>query len=258
MPFDFYQRLIDDDGEIDQEAADRYCEALIDHFIESPEGVTLKERGVEPGNCLRTFFRYARDYVGVTPSTLATPSLRSTLSVYAEKVTGRPEDLDLLIPELEAYCDFVQRAFGVAKAAAWKREVQRLAPSFRRALRNPHHWGMAKSILMEGLAQGIDLNSAEAINQWMKTLQAEQLAKLLAPSVEEDAASLLSIAPEFGSDAVDVGEEPREWGRGISIVDDANLYELGALASSSHTKREKAKQKSRKKQSKASHRRNDR
>lgn len=52
----------------------------------------------------------------------------------AQKVTAKPEDFDRAIPELEAFCDFVGRAFSFEKAAAWKREIQDYAPESRRVV----------------------------------------------------------------------------------------------------------------------------
>ncbi len=80
----------------------------------------------------------------------------------------------------EGFCDFVSRAFAFEKAAAWKRGIQDYAPEFRRAIRDPRRWGMAKSIMMEGLSRGYDLSTEEGIDRWFRTKQAEQVAEIRA------------------------------------------------------------------------------
>lgn len=177
MGFDFRQELIVDD-EIDEAAADSYVEELSERFAESPEGAALVANGVVPGEYLDLFLDYALRYVGVNPAEMDARDVRETLQVMAEKVTAKPQDLDRAIPELEAFCGFVGRAFGFEKAAAWKRAIQDYAPEFRRAIRDPRHWGMAKSLMMEGLARGYDLSTEEGINRWFLTKQAEQIAQI--------------------------------------------------------------------------------
>ncbi|MGQ9674351.1 MAG: hypothetical protein ACUVX1_01605 [Chloroflexota bacterium] len=52
----------------------------------------------------------------------------------AQTVTAKSEDFDRAIPKLEAFCDFVGRAFSFEKAAAWKRAMQDYASEFRRVV----------------------------------------------------------------------------------------------------------------------------
>ncbi|HVC32926.1 MAG TPA: hypothetical protein VNL16_05400 [Chloroflexota bacterium] len=183
VAFEFRQKFVHESGEVDEEAWSRYVGALARLFAESPEGAALKAQGVEPGRHLAMVLDYALRYVDANPAEMSARDLRKALDVFAEKVAGRPEDLDQVIPEVEAFCDFAQRAFDLARASAWKREVQNHADNFRRALRDPHHWGMAKSLLMEGLARGYDLSTEKGINEWMLTLQMEQLARVAEKSV---------------------------------------------------------------------------
>lgn len=173
MEFDFRQELIEE-GEIDEVAFGNYVEELIRRFAESPEGEALAGRGIMPGHYVGFFLDYALRYTGLSPAEMDTNDIREALGVMAGKVTARPEDFDRAIPELEGFCDFVGRAFAFEKAEAWKRAVQGYAPEFRRAIRDPRRWGMAKSIMMEGMSRGYDLSTVEGVNQWVSTKQAEQ------------------------------------------------------------------------------------
>lgn len=177
MGFDFRQELMEE-GEIDEDAASSYVEELSQLFAESPEGAALAAQGVAPGHYLGIFLDLALRYTGVNPAEMDTSDVRETLSVMAQKVTATPEDFDRAIPELEGFCDFVGRAFAFEKAAAWKHAIQDYAPEFRRAVRDPRRWGMAKSLMMEGISRGYDLSTKEGINRWFRRKQAEQLAKV--------------------------------------------------------------------------------
>ncbi|MGH2457967.1 MAG: hypothetical protein ACRDIY_03775 [Chloroflexota bacterium] len=176
MTFDFHRKLVNEEGEVDEAAASRYVEEVAQRFAESPEGAALAARGVEPGGRLGMFLDYALRYVGVSPAELDAPEIRETRDVFAEKVTGRPEDLDLLIPELEAFCDFVQRAFG--------------------------------------LARGHDLNTKQDVNEWMRTVQMEQLARATMPgggilgTIGERLLDLLGAPPAGAALGDDVAKQP--------------------------------------------------
>src|SRR5258708_2101704 len=262
MAFDFRQKLVDDNGEIDEEVANGYVEELARLFAESPEGVALHQRGLEPGSYLGMFLDYELRYVGTHPAEMDASDVREALDVFARKVTGRPEELDQLIPELEAFCQFAQRAFGLDLAVTWKREIQRQVSSFRHAIRDPKHWGMAKAMMMEGMARGYDFKTENALNDWMLTYQAEQLARLEAGkpvdggprSIAERIRQVLGrpdsgAGPTGGASA----KVPVTWEVGGKHPSLPSQFELA-----SGSERDKSKERARKKQARASRRRNRR
>ena len=262
VEFDFRRELTTDDGEIDEEAASSYAEELSQRFAESPEGAAIAGLGVEPGQYLDLFLDYALRYVGVSPAQMDASDVRETLKVMAEKVTARPEDFDAVIPELEGFCDFVGRAFAFEKAAVWKRAIQSYAPEFRRAIRDPRQWGMAKSMMMEGLSRGYDLSSEEGLDQWFRTKQAEQIAAIEAErglahggtmSLWDRLRRATGLATAGGLS--DAGEQAT---RRLLIGDltggEPDHFAPGSGASSKRRKKEK----SRRKQAKASQRQNRR
>ncbi len=258
MGFDFRQKLMEE-GEIDEVAASSYAEELSQRFAESPQGAALAGRGVVPGHYLGMFLDYALRYTGVSPAEMDTSDVRETLDVMAEKVTARPEDFDRAIPELEEFCDFVGRAFAFEEAAAWKRAIQDYAPEFRRAIRDPRRWGMAKSMMMEGLSRGYDLSTEEGINRWLHTQQAEQIAGIeaergLVPGGTKSLWDRLRRAMGLAT-AESVSGAGEQDTRQLVIGDlgggDPDLVGPGSGASS---KRSRKKEKSRRKQAKASRR----
>lgn len=262
MPFRFHQQLVDEDGETNEGAASRYVEQLALLFAESPEGAALRAQGIEPGGYLEMFLDYALRYVGTNPAEMDASDVRETLDVFAEKVTGKPEDLDQVIPELEAYCDFVQRAFGLARAATWKREIQRQAGSFRRNVRDPRRWGMAKSMMMEGMARGFDLSTEQGINQWMQTLQAERLAQAARQqpetgtpgSIGDRIRQVLGLSASGAAPAED-GPEDVPAARGLGGRHPSGPFDLGSAPGA---RRGKAKEKAKRKLRQSSRRRNRR
>jgi hypothetical protein len=258
MEFDFRQKLVED-GEIDEEASSSYAEELIERFAESPEGAALDGRGIEQGHYLYMFLDYALRYIGVSPAEMDKGDVRETLKVMAEKVTARPEDFDLAIPELEGFCDFVGRAFAFEGAVAWKRAIREYAPEFRRAIRDPRRWGMAKSMMMEGISRGFDLSTEESINRWLSTKQAEQIAGIEAgrSQVPGGPMSLLARLRQAtghatAASAFGAGEQaPMDF-----VIGDLGGGEFDLLGHGSGTsaKRLRKKEKSRRKQAKASRR----
>lgn len=259
VEFDFRQQLTKE-GEIDEEAASRYAEELAKRFAESPEGAALASRGIEAGHYLYMFLDYALRYIGVSLFEMDASDVRQTLRVLAEKVTARPEDFDRAIPELEAFCDFVGRAFAFEEAAAWKRALQDYAPEFRRAIRDPRRWGMAKSMMMEGLSRGFDLSSEEGINRWLLVKQADTiaggetgrgLASGGAPSLRNWLGRLFGRAPTGATSGAE--ERPPS----PLVIGDLTGEEDGFLGHGSSTlsKHHRKKEKNRRKQAKASRRR---
>ncbi|HEX5415880.1 MAG TPA: hypothetical protein VFZ25_09440 [Chloroflexota bacterium] len=251
MAFNFREKLVDEYGDIDDDRANRYIEELEKLFAESPEAEALRERGIEAPEYLTMFLDYALRYTGSSPAAMSAGDIKEALSVFAQKVTGQPEDLDRLIPELEAFCDFARRAFALTEAVAWKREIQSDAAWYGRALRDPHQWGMAKSMMMEGMARGYDLGSEASVNEWMQVLQSEQLARIRGaepPTKTSGAASEASNFFDVYGDRVPV------------IWETGGKHPSGPYGTVPQVppKQTRAKAKSKRKQSEASRRRNRR
>jgi hypothetical protein len=207
------------------------------------------------------FLDYALRYSGKSPAALEASDVRETLDVIAERVSARPEDLDRAIPELEAYCDFVGRAFGLQKAAAWKRTIQVHAKQFHAAVRDPRRWGMAKATMMEGMARGFDLDTEEGINRWLLIYQAEQMARFEAETglrSGEKLSLLDRLRRAMGLGSAEAIPEPEEPHAGPLIIGDLTEgEEEGFLAGQgSSSKRSRAKAKARRRQAKASRQRN--
>ncbi|MBI2955641.1 MAG: hypothetical protein HYY30_15100 [Chloroflexi bacterium] len=263
MAFDFRQKIVEDGEIIDEEAARSYVEELIELFAESPEGKALASRGVEPGHYLDMFLDYELRYVGASPAEMDPHDIRETLDVMAEKITARPEDLDKAIPELEAFCDFVGRAFAFEKAAAWKRAIQDAASGFHRSVRDPRHWGMAKSMMMGGMSRGFDLGTKEGVNRWLSVKQAEQVARLeaetgLAPKRKMSLGDRLLRAIGIRREASIPAPSAQEAGElyiGDLAGDEPDLLTPGPPTTSPSSRK---KNKARRKQAKANRRKNRR
>jgi hypothetical protein len=67
MAFDIYERLLDEDGEYEEEATFRYRDELMGLFVASPEGQELvRQRGVIAG-WADIFMDYGMRYLRRTP-----------------------------------------------------------------------------------------------------------------------------------------------------------------------------------------------
>ncbi|TAK34639.1 MAG: hypothetical protein EPO21_09035 [Chloroflexota bacterium] len=151
------------------------------------------------------------------------------------------------------------RAFDFEQAAVWKRAIGDYAPEFRRAIRDHRRWGMAKSMMMEGLARGFDLSTEEGLNRWFRTKQAEQIAEIETAS---------GVAPGEKMSLLDrlrraIGLAAAEGVSGTAELDTRRLMSgdlsdketyYRPLGSGASSKRRGKKEKSRRKQAKASRR----
>lgn len=249
--FDFRKKLVDE-GEVDDEAAYEYAEELCRQFAKSPEGVALAARGVEPGCYLEIFVDHSLRYIGVSPAEMDADDVRETLDGLAEKIAASPEGLDQAIPELEGFCDFAGRAFAFDKATAWKHAIHDHASAFGRAIRDTPRWGMAKSMLMEGLSRGYDLTTKEGIDEWMHVKQAEFAARV--ESEKGSAPSAMPLMDRLRSIFGGVIGRSAPAGKTLYIGDLGDGELDGSATPTSIRKKEKA----RRKKSKASRRRNRR
>lgn len=177
MAFDIHQPIFDD-GELLEDAARQYEDDLLRLFAESPEAKAAAEtdKAFSPGNWSSLIFDYAFRYIGVTIPDMTAGDLEEILfELFPAKVSTPAETAPEIIAELKAFWQFLHREFGLEHAADCLDMLNEpgIADELREELGNPANYGMAKSIIMQGMERGFDLSSEEGINQWMMTYNQE-------------------------------------------------------------------------------------
>ncbi len=181
MSFDLNAAVFDEQGTYLEEQAARYEEALMDQFAASPEGQTLKERGIELG-WARVMLHYAITYPGVTPPTMTVSDLEEVLyDLFPRKVITERGDGAEIIQELRAFWCFVERVYHLPQA---RQLLAHLTPQatrrLERELQEPANFGMAKSFVLMGMQAGFDMESPEGMRAWVEAYNAT-LAPTMAP-----------------------------------------------------------------------------
>jgi len=186
--------VFDEDGELDEEAAEAYREVLIECFIASKEAEELAEHGIVPGAWAEMFLRYAMDYPGVTAATMSAEDVREVVfDLFPRKVSCDAEQAPDIVLELRAFFAFLGRALGLVNIAGCQKVLAGDAETrLRRALSNPANFGMAKGFFMTGRAMGFDVTTEEGMAQWMAAYNASPQSHGLAPGL---GASLAAPTP---------------------------------------------------------------
>lgn len=162
-------KVCDEDGDVDERAFDAFRTALIEAFLNAPEGEPWDGANVD------LLVDYGVNYVGVLPSKLTSVEVREIVfEVIPRKVSISPAAADEIVGELRAFFRFAQRALGYERASNCLRvlmaddAVDELADQ----LGSPENWGMAKSFFMEGQARGYDLSNEAGLQRWVNDYNA--------------------------------------------------------------------------------------
>ncbi len=175
MTFNIHQSVFSRDGEYMEKAAMRYREQLLRLFEQSPEWKALEEEDLQSGGWADMMMEYGMGYSGVTPAQMSAADLREVLfELFPRKVSALPEVAPDVIRELRAFWQFLQREFHLENAAACLKVLDdKAAERLEKEMGNPANFGIAKSMVMMGMARGFDMQSEEGINEWMATYNAE-------------------------------------------------------------------------------------
>lgn len=161
-----------DGDEIPEEVRLELEEELVRLFDSSPEA-----QGLTDVQGCHFIMEYAANYCGVTIATLRAPALREVVfEIIPRKVCMEPSEARSLIEQARAFYAFLKRETGLKQADECLRvlagdAVERLEA----ALADPRHFGMAKSLIMQGRDAGFDVNTKEGLNAWMQVAQEQPL-----------------------------------------------------------------------------------
>jgi len=174
MDFDIHQDFSGD--EYDEEAAEDYAEQLFANFVQSPEAAALDE----DENDFDGFFwsnqliRYGIEYCGVTPATMSQADVEEVLfRIFPRKVAVEASHAEDVVIELRAFWRFLQREFGLKNAAECLSVLDDGAiPKLRQKLSDPGNFGVAKSFFMNAQKMGFDMEPEESLQSCVEECNA--------------------------------------------------------------------------------------
>ena len=174
MTFNIHQQVFDRDGLPLEKKASQYQDQLLQLFEQSPERQALRDEGIEAG-WANLLIDFGMHYLSVTPPQMTPPHLREILfDLFPRKVSASADEAPDIIRELQAFWQFLQRAFHLENAAACLSILdEKAARKLKSEMSNPINFGIAKSFIMMGLERGFDLSSEEGIHEWMEQYNAE-------------------------------------------------------------------------------------
>jgi hypothetical protein len=182
MAFDIHQRVFDEDGDFDEEAALRYRDEIMVRFSTSPEGEEVAAQSGAVG-WADTFMDYGMGYLGATPPEMSPAQVKEILfDLFPRKVSTMPGAGGEIILELRAFWSFLQREFQLANASACLRTLKAITgQEVERELRNPANFGMAKSFFMLGQESGFDMTTEEGLQAFTQAYNAGVQSNAEAP-----------------------------------------------------------------------------
>jgi hypothetical protein len=177
MTFNIHQQVFDRDGMSFEKKASQYQDHLLQLFEQSPERQALRDEGIEAG-WTSLLIDFGIHYLSVTPSQMTPHHLREILfDLFPHKASAASDEAPDIIRELQAFWQFLQRAFHLENAAACLSMLdEKAARKLKSEMSNPSNFGIAKSFIMMGMERGFDMSSEEGINEWMANYNAEIMA----------------------------------------------------------------------------------
>lgn len=151
---------------------------LIRRFLESPfhRALSLAQQR-QAAAALPSFVSLGRLYLGLAPTRLDRYSLEELmLGLIPEKLVATLEELAHLPATLIAWIHFLGKSGQLRDGARLVALVTRLSGEMLANCRNPDAWSMSKTLGMQMLASGIDMDDPTAVSRFM----ADRSSRLLA------------------------------------------------------------------------------
>lgn len=178
MAFDI--RQLDTLEEFDEEVFYAYQDALLDQFLDSPEGQTHLAEDPDMGFWAAQFMYYSFAYLGATLPRMRTADVDEVVTdLFPAKISLQsPDDADETIPELLAFWQFLKREYRLRNADTVLRRLRKIAPGFKDIMNDPSRFGMAKSFFTMGQASGFDMTSEEGMGEFVELYNASIVGSL--------------------------------------------------------------------------------
>ena len=151
---------------------------LIRRFLESPPYNALSPAQQRQASvALPSFVSLGRLYLGLAPTRLDRYSLEELmLGLMPEKLVATQDEMAHVPAALVAWIHFLGKSGQLRDGARLVALVAKLSGEMMANCRNPEKWGMAKTLAMQMVAAGVDLDDQTAVSRFLSNRSARLLA----------------------------------------------------------------------------------
>ncbi len=195
MTFDIHQlENVEYSDSVAEQALQEYQDAVLDQFINSPEGQARLEADPGLGFWSAQLIDYGYSYIGVTLTQMRVRDVNEIVNgLFPRKITlASPENVENTIPELLAFWRFLKSAYGLTNAEPILQFLEKNEPEFKDAMNDPSNFGMAKSLATMGRAAGFDMTNPDEFNAFVQQYNANL-------ALNQSDSSLFPLGGEFDS-----------------------------------------------------------
>jgi hypothetical protein len=164
MDFDIYKLdNIDPNSEEANKVAEKYQNALVEKFADSPEGEERLKADPEMGFWTGQLIYFGYSYNGATVPAMTVGDVEEIVTeLLPRKISmSSPDDADKVVPELVAFWEYLKREYNLSNAKSVLRFLREIEPGFKKMMNDSSKFGMAKSLMMMGQSAGFDMTKKE-------------------------------------------------------------------------------------------------
>jgi hypothetical protein len=167
------------DDEEDGEDDDRRVHEVAERFLGSPAAAALPEAVREDAPFIaHELLDRALTYEGALPEELTERVLREVLlEIFPRKVSADRELFEHVAPVVQALVSWLGSEGILQDAPALAEKVGQWAGQIVEHSQDPGRWGMAKGLVMQAEAEGVDPTDQAAFNRFVRDYNLRQMAK---------------------------------------------------------------------------------
>lgn len=165
MAKDWYAR----EDSREYEDGERQAEELTGRFMESEAAGKLDpELFGDAGFIVNHVLEYAWVYAGSSPEKLDEYTLEQVLlEVFPRKITAERDLFEKVAPVVEVFLRWLESEGILANTSSLVETIRAWADTIVANGMNPQYWGMAKSIMMQARADGVDTQDEQAMQRYL-------------------------------------------------------------------------------------------
>ena len=188
MTFNIYQ-LDQLDYEEAESLLDEYTDNLIEQLASSVEGKIYLEKHDNLGWWISHLIEYGYQYEGVTLPQMMVENMEIILEeLFPRKIClSSEEDASVIIPELIAFWQFLQREYQLTQASIILEYLNEIKDNYPDIMNDPSQFGMAKSLVMMGQQSGFDMSTQEGLDAFTLEYNTQMIPQLIEESEPTEA-----------------------------------------------------------------------
>lgn len=156
------------------ETLEEFVEDLVSEFVTSNEGKAYLKAYPEMEDYVGSwidhllYFGYAYESVTLPNMTVGNIDVIVT-KIFPNKISLLdPEEAKTTIPELIAFWQYLKREYQHPQAHKIIKLLKQIQTNFKNLMNDSRNFGIAKSFMMEGIAEGFDMTTQEGIEEFQQ------------------------------------------------------------------------------------------